>query len=433
MTSILFLLYLQLNTSIQPLQTHLDMIYSLLAPSEIKTTINLPASKSISNRALIINALASEKAPIHNLSDCDDTLVMIKALTENKKEVDILAAGTAMRFLTAYFSTQKGCKTITGTQRMQERPIDILVDALCNLGAQIKYTKQAGFPPLQITGHSLKGGEITIKGNISSQYISALLLIAPHLEKGLIIHIDGELISRPYVDITLNIMQDFGASVHWASKNQLIVKPNAYKAIPYTIENDWSAASYWYALTALTPKAEITLPNLYSNSYQGDSQGKHLFNQLGVSTEHIDHRVILRKKKCNIKELKANFIEIPDLAQTFVVVCSLLNIPFKFTGLQSLKIKETDRIEALIQEMKKLGFPLKSPNNDTLIWSGEKIDSDNKPLIKTYEDHRMAMAFAPAALQYSNLLIEHPEVVTKSYPNFWKDLSKAGFRISKQL
>ena len=408
------------------------MKYSLLAPSNINTTINLPASKSISNRTLIINALATEKAPIQNLSNCDDTQVMIKALSQNSSAIDILAAGTVMRFLTAYLSIQKGIYTLTGTKRMQERPIQILVNALRQLGAHIEYTNKEGFPPLQITGQPLQGGEIKIKGDISSQYISALLLIAPYLEKGLTLMIDGELISRPYVDLTLNIMQDFGASVEWRSTDTLKVHPKPYAKTTYTIENDWSAASYWYALVALTPEAKVVLPNLYENSYQGDSQGKELFKKLGVNTEHTGSSITLTKKPVEVESLNIDFIEIPDLAQTFVVVCCLLQIPFEFTGLQSLKIKETDRIEALIDEMEKLGYPLICKNNDTLIWDGKRSPSHPTPRIKTYEDHRMAMAFAPAALFYPNLIIENPEVVTKSYPDFWNDLTQAGFRISEQ-
>ncbi|NLZ73486.1 MAG: 3-phosphoshikimate 1-carboxyvinyltransferase [Bacteroidales bacterium] len=408
------------------------MKYSLLAPSNINTIIHLPASKSISNRTLIINALAAQKAPIQNLSNCDDTQVMIKALLQNEPTIDILAAGTAMRFLTAYLSIQKGTYTITGTKRMQERPIQILVDALRQLGAQIEYTKKEGFPPLQITGHPLQGGEIMIKGSISSQYISALLLIAPYLEKGLTLLIEGELISKPYVDLTLNIMQDFGASVQWESVNRLRVYPKPYEETSYTIENDWSAASYWYALVALTPEAKVILPNLYENSFQGDSRGKEIFKKLGVNTEHLEDSITLTKKRIEVQSLHVDFIEIPDLAQTFVVVCCLLQIPFNFTGLQSLKIKETDRIEALIVEMKKLGYPLISKNNDTLIWDGKRIPAHASPQIKTYEDHRMAMAFAPASIHHPHLIIENPEVVTKSYPNFWADLTRAGFRISEQ-
>lgn len=408
------------------------MKYSLLAPSQINTIINLPASKSISNRTLIINALASEKAPIQNLSDCDDTQVMIQALSQDKPTIDILAAGTAMRFLTAYLSLQEGTRTLTGTKRMQERPIKILVEALRQLGAQIDYTKEEGFPPLRISGQPLQGGEIKIKGNISSQYISALLLIAPYLEKGLTLKIEGTLISRPYVNLTLNIMQDFGASVEWLSPNTLRVYPKPYEKTAYTIENDWSAASYWYALVALMPEATVVLPNLYEKSYQGDSRGKELFQLLGVKTVHTGDSITLTKKRIEVKSLKADFIEIPDLAQTFVVACCLLHIPFQFTGLQSLKIKETDRLEALRIEMEKLGYPLICKDNNTLLWEGQRMPAHSSPQIKTYEDHRMAMAFAPAALHHPYLIIENPEVVTKSYPGFWTDLTRAGFRISEQ-
>ncbi len=408
------------------------MKYSLFAPAKIDTTILLPASKSISNRALLINALIQNGNPIQNLSDCDDTQVMIKALTKGEEIIDILAAGTAMRFLTAYFSLTEGTHILTGTKRMQERPIQILVDALRQLGATIEYTQKEGYPPLKITGKPLKGGRITIKGNTSSQFLSALLLIAPYLEEGLTLTIEGELISRPYIDITLNVMKDFGALAQWKSPQVIRVEHQPYKKTEYTIESDWSAASYWYALVALTPEAKVILPNLYKNSYQGDHQGKELFSQLGVRTEYTDGAVVLTQCPIEVKSLQANFVEIPDLAQTFVVACCLLNIPFEFTGLQSLKIKETDRMEALIQEMKKLGYILHSQNNNTLLWRGERITPQGNPEIATYEDHRMAMSFAPAAQFFAGLTIKDPMVVTKSYPNFWNDLSTAGFRISKQ-
>lgn len=408
------------------------MKYSLFAPAKIDTRILLPASKSISNRALLINALIQNGNPIQNLSDCDDTQVMIKALTEREEIIDILAAGTAMRFLTAYFSLTHGTHILTGTQRMQERPIQILVDALRQLGATIEYTQREGYPPLKITGKPLRGGEITVKGNTSSQFLSALLLIAPYLEEGLTLTIEGELISRPYIDITLNVMKDFGALAQWTSPQVIHVKHQPYKKTEYTIESDWSAASYWYALVALTPKAQVILPNLYKNSYQGDHRGKELFAQLGVHTEYTEEGVVLTQCPTKTKSLQTNFVEIPDLAQTFVVVCCLLNIPFEFTGLQSLKIKETDRMEALIQEMKKLGYVLHSQNNNTLLWRGERVTPQKKPEIATYEDHRMAMSFAPAAQFFSGLIIKEPMVVTKSYPHFWDDLSTAGFRISKQ-
>lgn len=406
------------------------MRYQLTAPSEVKATIQLPASKSISNRVLIIHALSGGKETLRNLSDCDDTRVMIKALTENNELIDILAAGTAMRFLTAYLSATPGVHTITGTQRMQQRPIQILVNALRELGAQIEYAGNEGFPPLRICGTELMGNEITLKGNVSSQYISALLMIGPALKNGLQLHLTGEIISRPYINLTLQLMKDFGAVAAWISDNSIQVEPRPYRSVPFTVESDWSAASYWYQIAALTPEAEIELTGLFRNSYQGDSRGAQLFTKLGVETQYTDHGVRLTKKGALPARLDEDLVDIPDLAQTFVVTCALLDIPFRFTGLQTLKIKETDRIAALKAELAKLGYVLRDKNDSILSWDGERCKPQETPVIKTYEDHRMAMAFAPAAIRYPHMQIAEPQVVSKSYPAYWEDLKKAGFLIS---
>jgi len=405
------------------------MRYRLSAPSAIKATIQLPASKSISNRALIINALAESNCIPDNLSDCDDTRVMIKALTQDEETIDIMAAGTAMRFLTAYLSVTPGERIITGTTRMQQRPIQILVNALRELGAEINYTNNEGFPPLRIKGTELKGNEITLKGNVSSQYISALLMIAPALKNGLVLHLSGEIISRPYINLTLQLMQDFGAKAAWTSSDSISVAPQPYTSIPFTVESDWSAASYWYQIAALSPKTEIELLGLFRNSYQGDSRGAEVFSRLGITTEFTTKGVKLKKTGKAPKRLEEDFIDIPDLAQTFVVTCALMNIPFRFTGLQSLKIKETDRIAALRNELKKLGYLIEEENDSVLMWNGERCEPEETPVIATYEDHRMAMAFAPAIICHPTMQIADPQVVTKSYPGYWKDLKQAGFQI----
>ena len=405
------------------------MRYRLSAPSAIKATIQLPASKSISNRALIINALAESNCTPNNLSDCDDTRVMIKALTQDEETIDIMAAGTAMRFLTAYLSVTPGERIITGTTRMQQRPIQILVNALRELGAEISYTNNEGFPPLHIKGVELKGNEITLKGNVSSQYISALLMIGPALKNGLTLHLSGEIISRPYINLTLQLMQDFGAKAAWTSSDSISVAPQPYTSIPFTVESDWSAASYWYQIAALSPKTEIELLGLFRNSYQGDSRGAEVFSRLGITTEFTTKGVKLKKTGKAPERLEEDFIDIPDLAQTFVVTCALMNIPFRFTGLQSLKIKETDRIAALKNELKKLGYVIKEENDSILMWNGERCEPEETPVIATYEDHRMAMAFAPAIISHPTMQIADPQVVTKSYPGYWKDLKQAGFQI----
>lgn len=404
------------------------MQYQISAPSYIQTSIQLPASKSISNRALIIHALSNGTKSVSNLSDCDDTRVMVKALKGGSELIDIMAAGTAMRFLTAYLSATPGQHTITGTQRMQQRPIEILVNALRALGAQIEYRNKEGYPPLHICGTELTGSEVTLEGNVSSQYISALLMIGPVLKNGLQLHLTGEIISRPYIHLTLQLMKEFGASASWTSESCISVEPQPYHCIPFTVESDWSAASYWYQITALASKADIELTGLFRESYQGDSRGAEVFARLGVATEFTDNGVRLRKTGNLPERLDEDFVDIPDLAQTFVVTCALLNIPFRFTGLQTLKIKETDRIAALKAELAKLGYVLHDENDSTLSWEGERCEPQAAPIIQTYEDHRMAMAFAPAALCLPHIVIAEPQVVSKSYPGYWEDLKKAGFR-----
>lgn len=400
--------------------------YKLSFPKEIKTSVQLPSSKSISNRALIINALANRRVTPDNLSNCDDTVVMVSALNGQNEIVDIKAAGTAMRFLTAYLSVTPGTRIITGSSRMRQRPIRVLVDALRALGAEIEYTEQEGYPPLRITGKTLTGGEISLKGDISSQYISALLMIAPSLKDGLRISLIGEVISRPYINLTIQLMNDFGVEARWETPNSLTIAPQSYRSTAYCVESDWSAASYWYQITAVADVAEIELKGLFAHSYQGDSKGAALFDLLGVETTYTQQGVFISKKAPKVTKLEANLVDMPDLAQTFVVTCALLNIPFHFTGLQTLKIKETDRIAALIEEMGKLGYCIGEANDAELFWNGERKAGSENPIIHTYEDHRMAMALAPAAILYPSLSIADPHVVSKSYPNFWTDLEQAG-------
>ena len=407
------------------------MQIKVTAPAKIHTTIQLPSSKSISNRALIINALGNGTHHPENLSDCDDTRVMIRALNDDKETIDIMAAGTAMRFLTAYLSVTPGTRIITGTERMQQRPIQVLVNALRELGADIEYVANDGFPPLRITGRELRKDTISLPGNVSSQYISALLMIAPVLTNGLTIRLTGDIISRPYINLTLQLMNDFGVRAEWTDDHRLKVEPQAYHSIPFYVESDWSAASYWYQIVALSKKAEVTLPGLFKDSYQGDSQVAGIFRSLGVETIYKDKAVILKKNGKSVERLDYNFINQPDLAQTFVVTCALLNIPFRFSGLQSLKIKETDRMAALITEMRKLGYILHETDGSVLSWEGERCTTEEHPAIDTYEDHRMAMAFAPTCLALPEILINNPQVVSKSYPRYWEDLRQAGFIIKE--
>lgn len=406
------------------------MQYKIAAPKNFNSTIQLPASKSISNRALILNAMSLNPYPIENLSDCDDTNVMVEAFRSGTNLIDVKAAGTSMRFLTAFLAITPGEWIITGTERMKERPINILVDALVSLGARIQYIGKVGYPPLKIKGTALDGGNIYLSGDVSSQFISALLMIAPAMTKGLTIHLEGEIISVPYIKLTLGMMAQFGVKTHWEG-NTIRIHPEEYRPVHYTVESDWSAASYWYEMAALSDNAQIELKGLFKNSMQGDSKVAELFMDLGVATEFTDNKVILTKTNRVTKKMFHNFVNEPDLAQTFVVTCCMMNIPFMFTGLQSLKIKETDRIEALKAEMKKLGYLIYDSQNSILEWNGERCKPEVDPVIKTYEDHRMAMAFAPAAIKLGNINIAHPKVVTKSYPHYWDDLKSVDYNIEE--
>lgn len=385
----------------------------------------LPASKSIANRALVIAALCGVENRLNNLSDCDDTQAVIRALSSTDEVKNIGAAGTAMRFLTAYYAVSSTSVVMTGTERMKNRPISILVEALRSLGADIEYVEKEGFPPLKINGRKLSGGELHIKGDVSSQYLSAILMIAPYTESGIKLVIEGDLVSRPYLQMTLSLMQEFGVSHTWDG-NVIEIKPAEYKQIEFTVENDWSAASYWYSVVALSENQSVKLKYLQSESLQGDSKLVELYRPLGVETEFVEGGMVLSKDNAVVLPsiYDISLKEQPDLAQTLVVSCLLLNVSFRFSGLGNLKIKETDRIEALINECKKLGYVLKETEVGVLSWNGERCLPEDEIIIKTYEDHRMAMAFAPAVIKLGSIVIDEPDVVSKSYPSFWQEFEK---------
>lgn len=406
------------------------MNITIKAPAQIDAEIQLPASKSISNRVQIINALAYSPYEIQNLSESDDAVVLYNALNSNSTTFDIGPAGTAMRFITAYLSKIVGEWIVTGSERMKNRPIKLLVDALTEIGAKIEYVEKEGYPPLRIFGSKLQGKPIELPGNISSQYISALLMVGPTLEGGLDLTLTGKVISKPYIQMTLDLMQQFGVESEW-SGNAIRIKEQEYKAISYFVESDWSAASYWFQIAALSEGAKIILPDLFKESLQGDAKIVEWFARLGVETVYNNNKVMLSTSGNREQCLTIDFINQPDMAQTFAVTCCCLEIPFEFGGLQSLKIKETDRIYALITELRKMGFVLIEPEEGKLAWTGEKCDVSEIISIETYEDHRMAMAFAPAVLTFNNMRIEDAGVVSKSYPRFWEDLQKAGFEINE--
>ena len=386
------------------------MNYKISHPTKVvNCEIDLPSSKSISNRLLIIKALCKEKFLIKNLSESDDTILLKNALNSKEKTINVSHAGTSFRFLTSFLSIQKGEKFIlNGSDRMKERPIKELVNSLQELGVKIEYLEKEDFPPLKIIGTEIDGGEIEIDGTISSQFISSLLLIAPNLRNGLILKLKGELVSKSYVLMTLKLMGEFGINWTW-NKDVITILKQEYVAKNYTVESDWSAATFWFQSASLSEKCKIILRGLNEESIQGDSACKEIFKDLGVDSVFKNGNLILTKNKRISPSETYNLIETPDIYQSLKCTLFALNKDSEFTGIQTLRNKETDRITAVENELLKLNTP---------------------KIIETYNDHRMAMSFAPLSLKFGELQISNPGVISKSYPNYWKDLKKGGFKIS---
>lgn len=416
----------------------------------IDTEIQLTGSKSECNRALIISALSKGLVKVENLSNAADTVTLndiLNLLSEEsnveKKEseiIDVGPAGTAMRFLSAYLSAKKGNFLLTGTERMKQRPIGILAEALKAIGADISYLENDGFPPLKINGPLIQKTEkVYIKGDVSSQYISALLMIAATLPQGLTLEIEGELTSKPYVDMTLAMLAEVGIQHTWSSnrtdgyENLISIAKQSFKSQTLIVEPDWSAASYWYSIAALVDKANIELPALKDKSLQGDSKIEDIMRAFGVNTVKTEQGIAISSNADkNFSGLDFGILDLkscPDLAQTIIVCAAALGKNLAFTGLETLKIKETDRIAALQNELAKIGVTL-TEKDLIYILNCENLHFPEKVTIHTYEDHRMAMAFAPLALLINEIEIEDSEVVNKSYPQFWNDLKKAGFDVT---
>ena len=401
-------------------------------PKKLVANITPPTSKSVSNRALMLQALCPEQRyTISNLAICDDTQHMqegIAAKQAGAPLIDIGATGTAMRFLTAYLSIKEGETVLTGSERMQQRPIGTLVEALRTLGADITYINKEGYPPLRSHGCKLQGGSLEVKADISSQYISALLMIGPCLAEGLTLRLIGEIASRSYIELTLDLMRHYGATAEWIDEQTIRVDAGGYEDTPLSVEGDWSGASYWYELAAVAAhcghEVDICLHGMRPDSKQGDRIIADWLKVEGLRLGDSSSEQLPKVAEGNNAPLELDFTHCPDIAQTMAVTYCLLGIPYTFTGIRSLRIKETDRVAALINELRKLGFALRAEGDEQLIWDGTRCAADENPVIVTYDDHRMAMAFAPAALCYEHLTIEHPEVVTKSYPGFWEDLSR---------
>ena len=387
----------------------------------LQGSIQITGSKSESNRLLILQQFF-KNLQIENLGNSDDANYMQKALASKELTVDISHAGTAMRFLTAYFSVAEGRGTIlTGSKRMKERPIKLLVDALKSLGADISYLENEGYPPIKIIGKKLTNNKVTINGGVSSQYISALLLIAPSLEKGLELTFEGKVTSLPYIKMTLGLLSELGIENVWEGDTIKVTETKTIKDTVAVVESDWSSASYYFSLAALSEGAEIKLSSYKQNSLQGDSSLVAFYEELGVSTEFDKNSIILRKDLVCKKHVTFDLSNAPDIAQTIAVTCFGLGVSCDLTGLHTLKIKETDRLEALKSELTKFGADIEVTDKSLHLKSATKINSD--VLVKTFDDHRMAMAFAPLLLK-TDLEIEDANVVSKSYPDFWTDIKK---------
>ena len=398
----------------------------------LEATISLPTSKSLSNRALILRALTpGGKGSIDGLAQCDDTDVLSAALSQGPdvREVNIGAAGTAMRFLTAYYATLDGCDVVLdGSERMRHRPISALVDALRQAGADIEYAAEEGFPPLHIRGHLLAGGEVKVKADISSQYISALLMTGPLMANGLTLTLEGEIASRPYILMTLGMMAERGVEAEFYG-NTITVPAASYRPGDFTIEGDWSAAAFWYEIAAVS-SGFVGLNGIKLPSLQGDSVVSNIYTHLGINTEDGEEEDIdLLASPDQDARLNYDFSDCPDLAQAVITTCALLGIPFRFTGLHSLRIKETDRIEAMRRELLKIGVPVTITGDDLMEWEGKRTPVFEMPNFDTYDDHRMAMALAAVSIFIPGIIINDAEVVSKSYPTFWDDLRNAGFTV----
>lgn len=398
-----------------------------LAEQSIQGEITLNGSKSISNRILIIQALLGADLEINHLSNAKDTQVLQSMLEKLHEPIlDAGEAGTAYRFMTAYLAWKGENHVLMGSKRMCERPIGVLANALNELGANIQYVGKVGYPPLQMKAHEKEGwkARIHLGANISSQFTSALLLMAPVLPKGLELILEGKIISRPYIQMTLKLMEEFGIISLW-HKDVIKVPHQSYVAKPFTVEADWSAASYYYALAAFSEETHLQLNGLQAQSVQGDAVLVDIMEQFGVKSTFNEKGVLLTKTAAHLEAFSYDFSDCPDLAQTLAVVCAGLQVPAHFTGLETLTIKETDRIHALQTELEKMGAVVEATENSLEIKKGI-TNTTQKAHILTYEDHRMAMAFAPLALLLEEVTVEDKQVVNKSYPNFWKDFANLG-------
>jgi len=404
----------------------------IFPPSRVSGKLDLPSSKSITNRALLISALCGGSPQVFRPALCDDSTVMADALVSNREVINVGAAGTAMRFLAAYFATREGrVVTLDGNDRMRQRPIGPLVDALRSMGAAIDYLGQDGFPPLRITGAAMHGGEVVMDGSVSSQFVSAVMMVLPTVGGGTV-RLTGDIVSAPYIHMTAAVMRDMGATVDIMGHDVMV--GNGYAGNDCLVEADWSAAAPWYAMAALLPQSSITLQGLVPDSIQGDARIVDIAAQLGIRSRFDGQGVTLDTSHfvgccCSCF---TDMTSTPDLALSWAVLLCLLERSFRMTGVRTLRHKESDRLEALREELMHLGYVLKIESEDAISWYGERTAvSLQPPVINTHDDHRLAMAFAPAAVRFPGLMIHDAGVVDKSYPAFWRHLRQAGFTVEE--
>lgn len=418
----------------------MDSLSIFRQPEPLVGHVRLAGSKSISNRVLIIRALCGHAFPIEGLANATDTCTLAQLLASDSRILDAGAAGTTFRFMTAFLAAQGGDRILTGSERMKQRPVGPLVEALRSMGADIRYMEKEGYPPLHFASAADFGltGQVTVSADTSSQYITALLLLAPVLPNGLQLQLEGTIVSRPYIDMTLRLMRYFGVSHEWEG-SRIVVGPQRYQPRPFVVEADWSAASYYYSMAALSEYADLQLDGLFPKSMQGDAALSAIYEKLGVKTSYTDNGIRLTKQRESspVGLLEQDFLECPDLAQTVAVTCAALGVQGLFSGLETLRIKETDRISALKQELQKFGtnfaaLPARfSKRQDRKYYLLEgQVQAVDKVEVSTYEDHRMAMAFAPLAIRWP-ISIKDPDVVAKSYPDFWKDMARLDFQLNQ--
>ena len=390
----------------------------------INGSIDLESSKSISNRLLIIKALCKTKFEIQNLSNAKDTKILNELLDSFNKRIDLNCedAGTALRFLIAFLATKEGIWKVSGSKRMHDRPVKPLIDCLKDLGAEIKYLEKEGFPPIEIKSKKLKSKKLSLPGDISSQFISALLLVAPTIENGLTLEITSKVLSKPYIDMTLGLMSEFGIEYSWEN-NLIKVEQQNYLAKNIEVENDWSAASFWYSFLALSKSGEVKIPNLYAKSLQGDSVLSSIYLKLGIKTEFNEDSIVLYKTKNIAKELELDLSNYPDLALPIIVTCCGLGIKAYLMGLESLKIKESNRLECIKKELEKFNVISSISDSSIKIKKNQKIVQPTS-IIECHNDHRIAMSIAPLCMKVDSIKFDNKEVVNKSYPKFWEDFDR---------